>query len=295
MLKDSVNGIYTVTRPDKAAPLPLIFDSPHSGRLYPPEFDHACTMDVLHRAEDNEVDILFASVPRHGGTLLCAEFPRTFIDVNRQEDDLDPELIDDPLPSAFRPTSRSHAGIGLIRRLVRPGIPVYNRKLDFKDVRQRIETYYRPYHAMLDQLVGEAHYNFGVAWHVNCHSMPSTVGGTHPPGTLGASGQPDFVLGDRDGTSCDLAFTHALRDFLKSQGYRVAINNPYKGVELVRRHGRPREGFNSLQIEVNKALYWNETRNRRGRNYSALKDDIDKLVSFCADYAAGSLTAVAAD
>ena len=52
-------------------------------------------------------------------------------------------------------------------------------------------------------------------------------------------GDEDFpiiyrIVRDRDGTSCDLEFTHALRDFLRGLGYRVAINNPYRGVELVR-------------------------------------------------------------
>jgi N-formylglutamate amidohydrolase len=117
----------------------------------------------------------------------------------------------------------------------------------------------------------------------------------NPVGALGASGQPDFVLGDRDGTSCDLDFTYALRDFLKGLGYRVALNNPYKGVELVRLHGRPKDGYNSLQIEINKALYWNEHRSKRNKNYNELKSDIDKLIEFCASYAAGSLTAIAAD
>jgi N-formylglutamate amidohydrolase len=296
LLKNSMDGVYRIAGPENHPALPLIFDSPHSGRAYPPEFNFSCDPEALQRAEDNEVDLLFDAAPAAGATLLCAEFPRTFIDVNRQEDDLDPELLGEPLPPGIRPGSRSSAGIGLVRRLVRPGLPLYNRKLGMNEVRHRIENYYRPYHEALGALIEDAHYNFGVVWHINCHSMPSnSAAPLNPPGTLGITGHPDFVLGDRDGTSCDPAFTYALRDFLKTLGYRVALNNPYKGVELVRRHGRPQTGHNSLQIEIGKALYWNEFRNRRNRNYNDLKTDIGKLVAFCASWAEGSLTAVAAD
>jgi N-formylglutamate deformylase len=285
LLKDQIDGVYRIDRPQGPA-LPLVFDSPHSGRIYPADFGYACPEDALRRAEDNEIDLLFDSVPAHGGALLCAEFPRTYIDANRQEDDLDPELIDGPLPPGARPDGRSYAGIGLVRRIVRPGLPLYDRKLGLDEIQRRIDGYYRPYHAALASLIEEAHYNYGFVWHLNCHSMPASTG---------IAGQPDFVLGDRDGTSCDPAFTAALKTFLKGFGYRVALNNPYKGVELVRRHGRPREGYHSLQIEINKGLYWNELKNQPNRQYNALKADIGKLVAFCAGYAAASETSIAAD
>ncbi len=284
MLKDSIDGVYHIHRPATGRALPLVIDSPHSGRVYPASFAYACPEETLRRAEDNEVDLLFGGAPDHGAALLCADFPRTFIDPNRAEDDLDPELIDGQLPG-LRPGSRSHAGIGLVRRLVRPGAPLYDRRLSLEEVERRIADYYRPYHAALNALVEEAHYSFGVAWHLNAHSMPGSV----------AAAQPDFVLGDRDGTSCDRAFIHALRDVLRGLGYRVALNNPYKGVELVRRHGRPAAGYHSLQIEIAKPLYWDEVKNKRNKNYNILKDDLDKLLSFCADWVSDGLTAMAAD
>lgn len=298
-------SISSISRSDN--PLPLIFDSPHSGRVYPEDFRFSCPFEILEKAEDNYVDELFQSVPAHGGALLCALFPRTYIDVNRALEDIDPELLAEGFeahwPYEIKPSNRSHAGIGLIRRLVRPGIPVYDCKLDIREILYRIDNYYKPYHNQLADLIDEAHYNFGQSWHVNCHSMPHGAGmggGTGSglsraltPGALAA--MPDFVLGDRDGTSCDLAFTHAMRDFLKGLGYRVAINNPYRGVELLRRHAAPATGRHSIQIEISKALYWDETSNRKSRNYSDLKDDIEKLIKFCADYVSANLADMAAD
>lgn len=290
MLKHSLPGIYSLTRPEKLS-VPVIFDSPHSGRIYPPDFHFDCDLDMLRRAEDNEVDLLFADAPLTGGALLCAEFPRTYIDVNRRADDIDLELVTGAVPPGARPGQRSHAGIGLIRRVVRPGVPLYRAPLDYADVAHRIERYYRPYHDALDALVAEAHYNFGQVWHLNCHSMPSSAASA----SGGFPHQDDFVLGDRNGTSCAIDFTHAVCDFLRARGYRVTVNAPYKGVELVRRHGRPRHGFHSLQIEISKSLYWIEYKGKRGRDFDRIKTEMTGLADFCADYARQHQRPLAAD
>lgn len=303
------NKILTVTPPESSsrAPahmraLPLVFDSPHSGKIYPEDFGHICTMEDLQRAEDMYVDELFSCVPAYGGSLLCAEFPRSYIDVNRTIDDIDPDLVDErnwPAATMGRivPTSRSDAGIGLIRRLVKPGMPLYNRKLGASEIHNRIHRYYIPYHKKLEELIESAHYNFGEVWHINCHSMPFSSARPHMP--IGMNGHAprhaDFVLGDRDGTTADLHFTHALRDFLKSLGYAVTINDPFKGVELIKRYANPARGRHSVQIEINKALYMDEESCEKNKNFNTLKGDIEKLVSFTADYARARLIPKAAD
>lgn len=287
--KKTVEGIYTLIRPEPA--LPLVFDSPHSGTVYPKDFDYACDFASLEKAEDKYVDELFLNAPDHGAALLCAEFPRSYIDVNRCEKDIDVDLLEDIWPEEINPTARSHAGIGLIRRLVRPGVPLYNRSLKAAEIRHRIETYYRPYHAALEKLIEETHYRFGQVWHVNCHSMP---GHDHAPFRQ-TSRTPDFVLGDRDGTTCDIDFTHAVRDFLKGLGYRVAINDPYKGVELVRRYSNPATGRHALQIEIARNLYMKEETSKKTLNFNILKNDIDKLEIFLVHYIQSQALPMAAD
>jgi len=265
-MKDYVAGIYRVERPE--APLPLIFDSPHSGRDYPDDFNYVCPFEMLQKAEDNYVDELFENVPAAGGTLLTALFPRTYIDVNRAATDIDPDMLDGTWPDAVRPTARSRAGTGLIRRKLRMHTPVYDRKLSIKDIKQRIDNFYKPYHDTLAGLLAEAHSAHGQVWHINCHSMPAT--------------QPDFCIGDYDGRSCDRDFTYDLRDFLKNLGYNVALNHPYKGVEILRRYGAPAQGRHSIQMEISKALYWNSESGKKMKNYNELKENLEKMVSFCA-------------
>ena len=109
------------------------------------------------------------------------------------------------------------------------------------------------------------------------------------------SGQPDFVVGDRDGTSCDRAFTHGVRDILKGMGYRVALNNPFKGAEILKRHGKPANGRHSLQLEVSKALYWNESAQKKTANFGALQRDLSRLTAQIAAFTSGRTGSIAAD
>lgn len=294
-----MKNVFTLHTADKA--LPLIFDSPHSGMIYPDDFDYACDFETLEQAEDKYVDALFACAIKHGGTLLAAEFPRSYIDVNRAADDIDIDLIDgrwpDNLYGPIDPTSRSDAGIGLIRRLVKPGTPVYKRFLTPSEIHARIQKYYKPYHAKLEELIEAAHYNFGEVWHINCHSMPYSSARPRMPMALRGlqARHSDFVIGDRDGSTADMDFSHALRDFLKKMGYHVTLNDPFKGVELVQRYSNPRRGRHSVQIEINKALYMNEQSGEKNSNYDTLQADIEKLVVFIADYASANLVPKAAD
>lgn len=290
-----ISGVYELQQPEQS--LPVIFDSPHSGTIYPKDFNYACDFKDLQRAEDAYVNELFSAAPDHGASFLHAFFPRSYLDVNRAADDIDEELLSEPWPETaepINPTNRSHAGIGLIRRLVKPGVPVYGEKLSPADIQNRIEKYYTPYHEALENLIKTAHYNFGQSYHINCHSMPSAVS-KNSFTRINPFQSPDFVLGDRNGTSCDLTFTHALRDFLKSKGYKVAINDPYKGVELVERYSAPATGRHSIQIEICRSLYMNEITCQKSKNFNKLQSDITDLISFISDYAKSNLTDLAAD
>jgi len=304
VVKKIYMSVLTIQKP-KTTPLPIIFDSPHSGTTYPSDFKYDSSFKndfkTLQRAEDKFVEDLFASVPSHGGTLLCAEFPRTYIDTNRAIDDIDPQILDRLWQGTIAPTPRSDAGIGLIRRLIKPGIPLYKSKLSQKEITHRINIYYRPYHDALADLIEDAHYNFGCVYHINCHSMPnSTATPKRPPsqGTIfwGTKPKPaDFVLGDRDGRSCDPAFTRALKNHIQSMGYSATINDPFKGVELIEKYSNPTRGYHSLQLEINKSLYMNEETCEKNANYEKLKRDIESIITFIATHAQSQLTTLAAD
>ena len=260
---------------------PAVFDSPHSGTVYPADFGHSCPLSALRGAEDTYVDELFAAAPAAGAAFIAARFPRSYIDVNRTLDDIDPELLDAPWPDPIRPGEKSKLGKGLVWRVLNSGRAIYARRLTVQELRTRIDGFYRPYHAALDAAIDAVHARFGVAYHVDCHSMPARVVTAGYPQGMEAA---DFVLGDRDGTTCEPGLTNRADDCLTGLGYRVARNDPYKGVELVRRHGAPALGRHSLQIEVNRRLYLTADF-RRSDGFARLRHDLDQLVAEICDYA----------
>ncbi|MBX2834926.1 MAG: N-formylglutamate amidohydrolase [Micavibrio sp.] len=292
-------GILKIEKPLEGRQLPIIFDSPHSGRIYPENFCYACDFAALQTAEDHYVEELFASAPTHGAYFLHALFPRSYIDTNRAIDDIDLALMNEDWNGPFPtfPSSRSDSGIGLIRRLVKPGLPVYDRYLNSDEILHRINRYYVPYHDALEKLIADAHYNFGQVWHINCHSMPhSTAFPRNTPTLIGNQVRAaDFVIGDRDGTCAELGFSRALRNHIKSMGYFVTLNDPFKGVEILQRHAAPARGINSIQLEINKALYMDEKTGAKNGNFDKLKSDVDSIMTFITDYAKSNLTKLAAD
>ncbi len=253
----------------RGAPAPLVLDSPHSGTVYPAGFSPDIPLDWLRQTEDRHVDELFSEAPAQGAALLKARVARSFIDLNRAEDDLDPRVIAGTGLSCA-PTERALAGHGLVRTLCR-GRPVYPGPLQAGDVLRRITRYYRPYHEKLGQVLAAARAQCGAVWHLNCHSMPTAA----PPVLGGSDG---IVLGDLDGESCEPEFASFVQAVLRRMGYRVGRNDPYKGGEIVARHGGPARGVHSLQIEISRALYMNEETLKSAPGFARLKRDLTTLL-----------------
>jgi N-formylglutamate amidohydrolase len=267
--------------PHEATLAPVVLDSPHSGSHYPEDFRHAAPIEAVRRVEDALVDELFAQAPYHGAPLLAALFPRSYIDPNRHEADIEPGLLADAWPHDLKPSARSERGLGLIRSLLRPDLPLYDRRLTSAEVVRRIERYHRPYHAELKRLLDRAAARFGAVWHVNCHSMKAAGRGR----ASRSSPRADMVLGDGDGRTCDSDFPQLVRERLEDLGYSVRLNDPFKGAELVHRYSDPVGGRHSLQIEVNRRLYFDAETLRPTEGFAALKADLGRLIATVADYA----------
>jgi len=259
-----------------AARLPLVLDSPHSGQRFPQDFDAVVSEQELREAEDCYVDELWGAAPALGAPLLAAHFPRTYIDPNRHAGDVDPELIEGHWPGELVPSGKAKIGKSLIWRTLEDGRPIYGRRLRPEEVRRRIERYHAPYHAALRGLLNAAHARFGAVWHINCHSMRAVAGRQSDDG----EGRPraDIVLGDRDGTTCEPAFTEFVRETLAAMGYGVKVNDPYKGVELVRAYSDPRARRHSLQIELNKRLYMDEATLEKSAGFDGLRRNLESLL-----------------
>jgi N-formylglutamate amidohydrolase len=266
---------FLVARPvAPAAATSLICASPHSGRIYPAEMMAASQLDrrAIRRSEDAHVDQLIAAAPLCGHTVIAAQFARAFIDVNREPWELDPAMFEDELPPfAKARTARVAAGLGSIARIVCEGQEIYARKLVFAEAEDRVRRVHAPYHAALAALIAETRAALGQAILIDWHSMPAAA-------ASGRNGEPcDFVLGDRFGASCSSAIAGFVEHELKQMGYRVARNAPYAGGFTTEHYGRPGRKAHALQIEINRALYFDEGALELTDGFAALKRGLDSL------------------
>ena len=277
-----MNSAFTLAGPRRGH-VPLVLDSPHSGTEYPEDFGCALPVALLRQAEDSYVDELYAAGPDVGATLITARFPRSYIDPNRSLLDIDASLLDAPWPGPAVPSAKTARGIGLIWRVLDSGESIYARKLGVEEVKQRIVRYHQPYQRAVKDALDRAHHHFGAVWHLNLHSMPAVSGAISEEGP----GKPraDFVLGDRDGSTCEAAFTALVSEAPRGMGYQVKINDPYKGVELVRAFSDPGAGRHSLQVEVNRRLYMDERTRARTAGFDELKRNLSRLLEQVAHYA----------
>lgn len=263
-----------IRKPAEGTQVPLVYDSPHSGRRYPPDFIPVVPVEKLRGYEDRLVDSLVEDAPDHGILLIAANFPRAYIDPNRAIDDLDPQIVGDDWTDPLLPTAYSELGLGLIFRVGLDSSPIYERPLGRTTVIERIKRYWRPYHDALEDALRQAKERWGAVWHIAWHSMrPLGDAQSSDPGEI----RPDFVVSDRDGTSAEAAFTDFAVEAIRGLGYSVAVNHPFKGGYITELHGRPGQGRHSLQIEINRALYLNIETLELTPDAAALRSDLERL------------------
>jgi N-formylglutamate amidohydrolase len=266
--------VFEVIAPGKQR-LPLVLNSPHSGSVYPDDFLASSRLDQrsIRRSEDTWVDELFLRAAAIGCPLLRANFPRAWLDVNREPYELDPKMFEGSLPTYANVRSvRVAGGLGTIARIVSETEEIYTGPLAVEAALARIDTVYKPYHRTLRQLVLHTRAEFGLAVLIDCHSMPSTVRGMH------TKLRPDIVLGDRYGTSCATELTDLAAQVLTRFGYSVSRNKPYAGGFITEHYGQPTRGLHALQIEINRQLYMDEKTLERGSRFDTLAADLARLV-----------------
>jgi N-formylglutamate amidohydrolase len=280
MTPDGDAAMFAILRPDRLA-APLVLDSPHSGTLYPADFHPAQPPERYRRAEDMYVDELFGDAPALGLPLLKARFGRVYCDVNRAFDDLDPTVLDDASGLALAPSAKARLGKGVVWTATPPdGAPLLAARLPRAAYEARLARCWHPYHEALAGLLAETRGPGGV-FHLDLHSMQPVANAMHEDAT--GSLRPDIVLSDREGASAGAGFLEAALAALDGLGFSVAVNDPFKGAEILRRHGNPAAGIHSLQIEVNRALYmdvgsygktqrFDDTRRRLATFVSRLRD-----------------------
>ena len=273
--RDELDPPYEILEP-AAWRGPVVFNSPHSGNVYPRAFLAASRLDVavLRRSEDSFVDELALGVVRGGYPLMRAHFPRCYVDVNREPYELDPRMFEGRLPSFANTRSmRVAGGLGTVARVVGDAQEIYSQRIPVDDAIRRIEGLYKPYHRALRRLFTRVHRDFGAAVLIDCHSMPSAAG------SKDERPRADVVLGDRYGTSCVPAVAETIEAVLRGEGYAVSRNKPYAGGFITEHYGNPAAGLHAIQLELNRALYMDERRFERSPCFARMAADLEKVAA----------------
>ena len=259
---------------------PVLFNSPHSGNVYPRAFLVASRLDLatLRRSEDSFVDELIVGMVTRGYPVMRAHFPRCYVDVNREPYELDPRMFDGRLPSFANTRSmRVAGGLGTVARVVGDAQEIYDQRISVDEALQRIESLYKPYHRALRRLFTRVHRDFGAAMLIDCHSMPSANGSRDD------RPRADIVLGDRYGTSCVGVVAETVEATLRALGYSVSRNKPYAGGFITEHYGNPAAGLHAIQFEINRALYMDERRFDRIPSFRRLAADLETLADQLAE------------
>ncbi|CAN5169229.1 N-formylglutamate amidohydrolase [soil metagenome] len=283
---DAANPTAFDLTPARGDAGPMVFASPHSGSHRPADLDPSPALSEasLRSAEDVLVDRLIGCGPDHGAPLIAGRVSRAYVDLNRDPDELDPALIEG-LAEGGDISAKTAAGFGVIPRRSGDGQTLRDGRLSLAEATARLEAVHAPYHAALEELMQAAKARHGAAILIDWHSMPSRAAGGREAGVSGRAVRGlDVVLGDRHGSSCDARLTRRLRSLFEGLGWRVGLNQPYAGGYSTQTWGRPADGFQAIQIELNRALYLDETTLEPGADFARVQTALERVIAaVCAD------------
>ncbi len=243
---------------------PIIIMMPHSGRNYEKKFLNQTNLSInsLRDSEDAYVDkIFFSSLSNF--SYIKANFPRIFVDVNRSPLEIDPLMWEDTsLKKLFNQrTSKVLSGIGVFPKVNLNGTYIYNCKLPFKEAKRRLLYYYFPYHKKIKEIINISKTKFEKIIALDCHSMSSEI----------VSSNIDIVLSNGEGKTACHEILYLIEECFTEFGFKVKINDPFKGGFISFFHSNLERNINVVQIEIKKNVYMTED------NFVIKKDKMEKL------------------
>lgn len=225
--------------------LPVLLSVPHAGRDYPDWLVALARggLEALCPLEDPLVDRLVWRALRHGIGAVIACAPRAAVDCNRAEDEIDPVSVHGrPLP-AERPSARARGGLGIVPSRTQLHGHLWRRSISHADLDHRLADAHRPYHGAIAAALDALAQRFGCALLLDCHSMPAAASGA------------DVVFGDLYGRSAAPWLAASGSRIAAAEGYSAAVNDPFAGGHVVKRHGVPHLGIHAVQIEIDRSCY----------------------------------------
>ena len=221
----------------KTGTKPILVHVPHAGTRLPSSLKDRLREDALD-LEDTDWHMADLAMPcgELGASVMAAQYSRYVVDLNRPAEDT---------PLYAGPTT------GVASPITFDGKPLYRdgQEPDSVDVQARIETYWRPYHRVLEQEIERIRAAFGICVLLDLHSIRSRVPRLFD-GVL-----PDLNLGTNDGASTAPRFETRAKAHLTSGDYSFVRNGRFKGGYITRHYGQPDRNIHAIQLEIAQSTY----------------------------------------
>jgi N-formylglutamate deformylase len=250
--------------------LPFFVSIPHSGEKVPVEVSWLSQLDevTLMRDVDRYVDALYEpAINKLKIPSIVSPWHRYVIDLNRKEDEYDANaVVGAPHPAGTHPK-------GLHWSVTTHNETLISQPMSSELHEKLLRDYYKPFHDSVLQLRQRLLESFGVVYHLDLHSMPSLGTSFHPdPGEERA----EVVISDQHGNSCTFVYRELVFRAFQKAGFQVAYNWPYIGGGITKRYGEPEKGYNTIQIELNRAQYMNETTKQKAGGFADLQKQLEQ-------------------
>jgi N-formylglutamate amidohydrolase len=230
---------------------PVVVEIPHASVVVDPTSLAMMTVPARCIGQDADlfVDELYEDAPSLGATCLVAKISRYVCDLNRSEADVDSYSV------AGGGAASKLAPQGLIWRKSLSADRAIEHPITDSEFQRRLTQIYRPYHAMLQQLLGRKVERFGYAILLAGHSMPSLGrSGHHDNGVA----RVDVVPGSRGRTTASAPIVDCPDRLARKRGWSVAHDQPYRGGFTTAHYGLPERRVHAIQVELSRRLYMDE-------------------------------------
>ena len=242
----------------------VLFHVPHDSTFIPPSErskllpnEEELKSELLHMTDHWTFDLFTRGVPEE--RILRSPISRLIVDVERFEEGSLEIMASRGMGAVYERTSD---GLQL-----RPRLTVAERE-------KLMNNWYFPHHHRLTEAVQRSLDSHGQALLIDAHSFPSQ------PLSCDWDLQPDrpdICIGtDEFHTPPQLA--DALVDAFGTTGWTVKLNSPFAGALVPIHHYKKKCNLAAVMIEVNRALYIDETTGKRLQCFSSVARAIREVV-----------------
>ena len=236
---------------------PVLITVPHSGSYYPELFQKyiKLSLDNIREIEDFQSDKILKLINKESVDIIIAKCSRAVVDLNRSRKSIDNDMFIETVINNYPDEKKMISyGLGVFPKIISNKL-IFKTKLPISYSKNMLKTYYDPFHKSLSEQLKFLLNKFGFCYHFDLHTMPSRA-------LSNFKVKPDIVLGNNFGKSSSENLISNIKNSFEKFDLKVEINNPYAGGFITRKYGNSLPGIETVQIEINRSLYMDETNHK---------------------------------